>query len=211
MRPPRAAATATCAGSALLLASAVTVNFEKIQKITVSPASTDFATENAAGCDAASKWCGERLRSDAAWDSKTPYGASFVPSTATVARPSNPWKNFGKSAIFRVSNSETDESCFIVMTSPFAATGMLSAPETSSILVAGPFLPSLKLASDLVDHGADVSDCSSRLRYTYGEHVTPDNVRGLSVRLSPGILPRMLVIPLPGTSSAAGAATSCKP
>ena len=188
MRIHRAAATGTCIAFVLLLAPLLAVDLEKIRKITLSSASTDFAAENSDGYDAASKWYGERLRRDAAGDSRAPYivcaeyndGRQALNSLETT---------FGKSAIHCVSNSETDGSCFIVTASSSAATDMLSAPESFSLLSAGPFLPSMKLASSLLDHGSDVSDRPERLRSTYGEHVSPGNIRGLSVRLSPSILP----------------------
>ena len=183
------AATATCAGFTLLLpAPLLAVDLEKIQKITVSSASTDFAAGFSAGYEVASKWYGERLRRDIPGESKAPYLVCAEYSDGREALNALE-TNFGGSALHRVSNSETDGSCFIVTVSPSAATDMISAPETFSLLSAGPILPSLKLASGLVDHGSDVSDSSGRLRSTYGERVSPDNVRGLSVRLSPGILP----------------------
>ena len=189
MRIHRTAATATCAGFTLLLpAPLLAIDLEKIHQITVSSASADFATENTAGYDAASKWYGERLRRDAARDSRAPYIVCAEYNDGRQALTSLE-SNFGKSAIHRVSNSETNGSCFIVTASPSAATDMLSAPEALSLLSAGPFLPSMKLASGLLDHGSDVSDRSGRLRSTYGEHVSPDNVRGFHVRLSPGVLP----------------------
>ena len=185
------AAAAACTGFVLLLlpASLLAVDLEKIHKITSSSASTDFAAGNSAGYNEASKWYGERLRRDAAGDSRAPYIACAEYSNGRQALNSLE-TNFGKSAIHRVSNSVTDGSCFIVTASSSAATDFLSAPDTFSLLSAGPFLPSVKLASGLLDHGPDVADRAGRLRSTYGAHVSPDSgVRGFSVRLSPGILP----------------------
>ena len=183
------ASTATWAGFFLLLpAPLLAVDLEKIHKITVSSASTDFAVENSAGYNAASKWYDERLRRDEGKDSRAPYIACAQYSDGREALHSLE-TNFGKSALHRVSNTETEGSCFIVTASPSAATDMLSAPGTFGLLSAGSFLPSLKLTSGLLDHGSDDSDRSGRLRSTYGENLALDNVRGFSVRLSPGILP----------------------
>ncbi len=183
------AGTAIYAGLVLLLAAPVHgVDLEKVQKITVSSVLTDFATDNSAGYSAASRWYGERLRRDSAGSSTAPHivcaeygdGREALTSLETA---------FGKFAIHRVSNSENDGSCFIVSASPVAAADMISAPENFSLNSAGPLLPSLKLASGLVDHGSDASDGPGRLRSTYGEHVSLDSVHGFSVRLSPGVLP----------------------
>ena len=183
------AATATCAMLTLLLpAPLLAVELEKIRKITVSSASNDFAADNSAGYRAASQWYGERLRHGTGGGCRAPYIGCAEYSDGRKALHSLE-TNFGKSAIHRVSNSKTDGSCFIVTASPSAGSDIISAPETFNLLSAGPFLPSLKLASGLLDHGSDVSDRSGRLSSTYGEDVSPDNVRGLSVRLSPGILP----------------------
>ena len=183
------AAIATCAVFNLLLPiPLLAVDLDKVHKITVSSASTDFATDNSAGYIAASKWCGERLRRDVVRNSRAPYMVCAEYSEGREALTSLE-TNFGMSAIQRVSNSEAAGSCFIVTASPSAATDMLSTPGTLSLLSAGPFLPSLKLASGLLDHGLELSDLPGRLRSTYGADVLLDGVHGLTVRLSPGILP----------------------
>ena len=183
------ASTATFAGFVLLPASLLAVDLQKIQQITVSSASSDFAADNSAGYKAASRWYGERLRRDAATESRAPYivCAEYIDGREALNSLET---NFGKSTIHRVSNSESDGSCFIVTASASAAAHMLSGPETFSLLSAGPFLPSLKLAQGLLDHGSYIGDRSGRLRSTYGARVSLDSgVRGFSVRLSPGILP----------------------
>ena len=183
------AATAKCALFTLLLpAPLLAIDLEKVQKITASSASTDFAANNSAGYIVAYQWYRERLRHDTGGGCRAPYIGCAEYSDGREALHSLE-TNFGKSAIHRVSNSEKDGSCFILTASPSAATDMLSTPETFGLISAGPFLPSMKLASGLLDHGPDVSDRPDRLRSTYGEHVSSENVRGLSVRLSPGILP----------------------
>ncbi|CAN0345646.1 unnamed protein product [Pylaiella littoralis] len=47
----------------------------------------------------------------------------------------------------------------------------------------------MKLATSLLDHGSDTADHPAKLRSTYGDGMVLGNVRGLSVRLSPGTLP----------------------
>lgn len=186
----RAALAAAAAGFLLLLtATKAAVDLSKVQQILVSSVSADFADDSAA-YTAASNWYGERLVDDAGGHGfKAPYigCAEYGEGRHALASLEN---TFGKSAIHRVSNSKAGGSCFIMTASPAVAAPMLAAPETFGLLDAGTFLPSMKLATGLLDHGQNPSIHSGRLQSTYGKSMTPDNkIRGLSVRLSPGTLP----------------------
>ncbi|CAN0059252.1 unnamed protein product [Scytosiphon promiscuus] len=174
------------------------VDLAKIQKITQSSASHDFAGGERAYA-AACNWYAERLLQDGGEGRRAPHlvCADYPEGHRALVSLENA---FSKSAIHRVSNSEDDGSCFIVTASPVVGAALVDAPQRFSLQSAAPLLPSLKLATGLVDHGidtpsrlqtvdAEAADRSARLRSTYGEAVSHDNVRGLSVRLSPGILP----------------------
>lgn len=162
------------------------VDLEKIRKIVDSSASDDFTRTDA--YTAASAWNEERLVGEAAESTRAPYVAcaDYVEGPSALASLES---SFGGSNIQRVSNSQVDGSCFIVTASPLAASAMLSAPGDFNLVSAGSFLPSLKLAKGLLDHGSDVSDSSERLRTSYGETMDLGNIYGLHVRLSPGVLP----------------------
>lgn len=175
-----------CSIALVLLTPLLAIDLEKIQNIAVSSASADFTGSDA--YTAASKWNDERLIRGEAEGIRAPYVACADYSQGRGALASLE-SAFGRSTIHRVSNSKSDGACFIVTASPSAATAMLSAPETFNLLSAGSFLPSLKLATGLLDHGSHVSDRSERLRTSYGEAASLDNVGGLNVRLSPGVLP----------------------
>lgn len=174
------------------------VDLGKIQAITASSAFDDFARSQSA-YSAASSWYTDRLSHDAAEGSRAPYVACAGYKQGRHALTSLETA-FTKSAVHRVSNTEADGSCFIVTALPSSATAVIRAPEDFDLLSAAPLLPSLKLATSLLDHGPDtsprlgaaddfdLSDHSAPLRSTYGEGMTLDNVHGLSVRLSPGVL-----------------------
>ncbi|CAM9857304.1 unnamed protein product [Pylaiella littoralis] len=188
MEPFGAALAAAAAGFLLLVTPTLAVDLRKIQQILDSSAPADFAA-NPAAFKAASSWHNKRLLRDAAdEDLKAPYigCADYGEGRRALASLEN---TFGTSSIHRVSNSDADGSCFIVTASTAAAAPLLSAPESFGLLSAGPFLPSMKLATSLLDHGSDSGDRSAKLRSTYGDGMALDNVRGLSVRLSPGTLP----------------------
>ncbi|CAM9735752.1 unnamed protein product, partial [Hapterophycus canaliculatus] len=163
-----------------------------------SSAYEDFAGSQSAYA-AASNWHTERLRRDGATGSRAPYivCADYRDGRSALASLAN---TFSRSAINRVSNTEADGSCFIVTASPAAGIALTDTPGRFSLLSASPFLPSMKLATGLLDHGLDksprrgvdtpnVADRSERLRSTYGKSISLENVRGLSLKLSPGILP----------------------
>ncbi|CAM9779304.1 unnamed protein product [Ectocarpus sp. 4 AP-2014] len=171
------------------------VDLGKIQAITASSAFADFARSQSA-YSAASSWYTDRLSYDAAEGSRAPYVACADYKQGRHALASLETA-FTKSAIHRVSNTGADGTCFIVTASPSSATAVIRAPEDFDLVSAAPLLPSLKLATSLLDHGPDTSprlgaaddlDHSAPLRSTYGEGMTLDNVHGLSVRLSPGVL-----------------------
>ncbi|CAM9167076.1 unnamed protein product [Ectocarpus fasciculatus] len=180
------------------LSAVLGVDLGKIQTITASSAFDDFARSQSA-YSAASRWHIERLSHDAADGSRAPYVACADYKQGRHALTSLETA-FAKSSVHRVSNTEADGSCFIVTTSPSSAAAMIRAPEDFALLSAAPLLPSLKLATSLLDHEPDTSphlgatddfgfsDHSVPLQSTYGERVTLDNVHGLSVRLSPGVL-----------------------
>ncbi|CBN75410.1 subtilisin-like serine peptidase [Ectocarpus siliculosus] len=165
----------------LLVASpsaVIGVDLGKIQTITASSAFDDFARSQSA-YSAASKWHTKRL-AHAPEGSRAPYIACADYKQGRHAMTSLETA-FTESAVHRVSNTETDGSCFIVTALPSSATAMISAPEDFALLSAAPFLPSLKLATRLLDHGPDtsphvgaaddfnLSDLSAPLRSTYGE------------------------------------------
>ncbi|CAM9331359.1 unnamed protein product [Scytosiphon promiscuus] len=195
---PYAAAAAGAAFLLLLLPPQLhAVELDKIRQIIMtSSASDDFAGSQAAyaaGCD----WHSQRLL---AQGSRAPYivCADYREGRKALTSLEN---TFSASAVQRVANSEADGSCFIVTASPAAGTALIDAPETFSLRSAAPFLPSLKLTSGLLDHRLDGSshraaadtpdgaDRPERLHSTYGESISLENVRGLSLKLSPGVLP----------------------
>ncbi|CAN0117670.1 unnamed protein product, partial [Scytosiphon promiscuus] len=198
-----AAATAAAAGAAVLLLilppSLQAVDLDKIQRITRSSASEDFA-ENQSAYAAAVHWHTERLLRDENAGSMAPFimCADYREGRKALASLEDA---FSRSEIHSVANSEADGSCFIVTASPIAAAALIQSPERFSLLSAAPFLPSLKLAPGLLDHGVDnpsrqggvddpdVADRSTRLRSTYGESISLESVVGLNVKLSPGTLP----------------------
>ncbi|CAM9894313.1 unnamed protein product [Scytosiphon promiscuus] len=177
------------------------VDLRKIQRITSSTASDDFA-ESQSAYAAASTWYTERLLQDTTENNVAPYIACADYSEGRRAFASLEHA-FSRSAILRVANSEAEGSCFIVTASPAAGTALVDAPERLFLLSAAPFLPSLKLAPGLLDQGLgfdapsrhgnagtpDLADRSERLRFSYGEALRFDGALGLRVKLSPGILP----------------------
>lgn len=193
-----AAAGAALLSLLLLPPHLLAVDLDKIQRITLSSASDDFAGGEPAYA-AARNWHTEPLLRDGGEGFRAPYIACADYSDGHRALASLETA-FSKSATHRVSNNEADGSCFIVTASPTAGTALSQSPEMFSLVSAAPFLPSLKLATGMVDHGldtpphlrnadAEAANRSARLRSTYGEAVSLEHVRGLSVRLSPGVLP----------------------
>ncbi|CAM9895106.1 unnamed protein product [Pylaiella littoralis] len=188
MDPLRAALAAAAAGFLLLATPSLAIDLHKIQQVLTSTAPADFAG-NPVAYTAASNWQSKRLLRDAAQgDLKAPYicCSKFDEGRRALASLEN---TFGASAIHSVSNSEADGCCFVVTASTTAVAPFLSTPGNFGLVSAGPFLPSMKLATSLLDHGSDTTHHPAKLRSTYGHGMTVDNVRGLSVRLSPGTLP----------------------
>lgn len=95
--------------------------------------------------------------------------------------------------IYSVSNTQDHGACFIVTALPTEAEMILNDPSAFGLRSAGPFLTTLKFTPGLLDEGAsqeaNVSKNSpSELRTTHGRKMKIPGIRGLTVRLSPGVM-----------------------
>lgn len=92
----------------------------------------------------------------------------------------------------RLSLKHGHGSCFIVTVPPANAARALSNHVAEHGLHSfGPFPSVLKLSPELLEHStAEQGDGSQRLSTTHGKRMRMDNVGGLNVELSPGVLPR---------------------
>lgn len=168
-----------------------------VREITASTASADFADNNVA-YNAASEWYSNKLQVMNV-DTKASYLACAEYNRGHEAVTSLR-EYYSASAVQPVINTKERGSCFLVAASARDAIGMLTDPGRFSLVSAGPLVPTLKIAPGMLEHqtmSADsIADSSgpidvpaTRLRTTHGERMQLPNVRGLSVRLAPGVLP----------------------
>ena len=164
---------------------------ELVREITSSTAFADFAFNDVAYA-AASQWYSDHLRLGDV-EARAPYlvCAEYNHGQEAVALLQ---QRYSASAIQPISNSkERGLSCFLVTASTQDAVSMLSDPEQFNLVTAGPFVPTLKIAPGMLEYqgspGESFDGSATGLRTSHGERMKLSNVRGLSVRLAPGVLP----------------------
>lgn len=163
-----------------------------VKDVLTSTANNDFVNNHSAYL-AASDWHIRKL-SRCSDDAKAPYlvCADYRDGRQALTALRQQWS---RSAVQPVANSNAHGSCFLLTVRPSEASTLLSSPSTFYLTNAGPVIPTVKLASGLLDYGpsvdpvSDQNDGSTPLRVTYGEQMKLGGVRGLTVRLSPGVLP----------------------
>lgn len=168
-----------------------------IESIIISTAATDFA-RNTKAYEAASSWNNDRLISMA--DKYAPYLACATYEQGRDAR-SKLEDATSLASVRPLSHTKAHGACFVVTALPSEASAMADNPAELSLASMGPFLSNLKIAPGLFSYGRasgqKAKHFQSRLRTTYGPAFTNGRVRGLTVRLAPGVL----------ASSRGGAAT----
>lgn len=162
-----------------------------VEAIIVSTAALDFAGDASTYAEAVD-WHDKTLLKMLAsgGETHTPHLACARYQKGREAR-THLERDFSTSAVLSFSHTTTHGACFIVTASP---AGILAHPAEFGLLTVGPFLPVLKLAPTLLDHDSTggrpkTADGSARsLSTVYGEGMKADEVRGLTLRLSPGVL-----------------------
>lgn len=163
-----------------------------VQSVIASTASEDFE-DNVAAYVAANVW------------QEVKAGTTNKPTTYLVCAEYRQGREtrahleriFSVSAVQPLSHTPTHGSCFMVRASPAQAASMKKEPTSLLISSVAPFLCTLKLAPDLLNHHHHATSVNSkrfvpssgRLQTIYGDAMRMDHVRGLTLRLSPGFLP----------------------
>lgn len=155
-----------------------------MKEIFISTATEDFDGYSAA-FDGAISWYGERLYqsgSSGAHIACAEYGDGLQARSSL--------EDFLSPASARLLSSHKEHgACFIVTASSAQATILTTHPGAYGLNLFFPLPSVLKLAPGLLDHGTSNAGESERLRTTYGDRVkVTNNVHGLSVSLSPGVL-----------------------
>lgn len=89
-----------------------------------------------------------------------------------------------------LSNHKEHGACFIVTASPEQAAELRETPAAYGLRLFFPLPSVAKVAPGLLDHGNSDAKDLERLQTTYGDRVRiTNNVHGLSLGLSPGVLP----------------------
>lgn len=171
-----------CAGDSVPLAL--------VEKALITTAHRDFGgRENI--YETAVEWSRNRLRNSSYW---APYiVCSSFPREALVHLESRLSSRY----VRRLAVGAELGACFLATaSSPEVATAAYD--ELSGFGLAASFAPypsALKLAPGLIDHISDnastraIGDSRTQLITTHGTKMRMDNVRGLTVELSPGVLP----------------------
>lgn len=155
-----------------------------MNEIYSSTATEDFDGYSAAFDDAIA-WHGERLHrsgSSGAHVACAEYGDGLQARLSL--------EDFLPPASTRLlSNHKEHGACFIVTASSTQATILGEHPPAYALSLFFPLPSVLKLAPGLLDHDPSNAGESGRLRTTYGNRVkVTNNVQGLSLSLSPGVL-----------------------
>ena len=100
-------------------------------------------------------------------------------------------------AVKPVHHSSEHGACFMVTASDTQAAELSAGWDGFDLTSFGPFPSALKIAPDVIEHGSSSSSTRApkgsggfgRLTTTHGSKMRMDNVQGLMVELTPGILP----------------------
>lgn len=167
--------------------AATTSPLRLLEEVYISSANDDFRGHRAAFDDAIA-WHRERLHQR---ESSGSYVACADYGDGLQARSSLE-KLLTPSAVRLLSNHKEYGACFIATASPTQAATLSERPISYRLTLFFPLPSVLKLAPGLLDHGHDEKSgiMSERLQTTYGKRVEiTNNVHGLSLALSPGLLP----------------------
>lgn len=153
-----------------------------VEQVLVSTAHEDF--EHDAVFEAASKWHGERLLQSPSRQAPHLACAEYSKGSQALLKLE---AHLSSGAIRRVSNHKLHGTCFIVTASASTAAGMKDHLRDYDLTSFGPIPATLKLAPELLDHdGPELEE--GRLTTRHGGRMRFDNVIGLDVALSPGVL-----------------------
>lgn len=158
-----------------------------VEKVYISTAENDFGGHSDAFDDAIA-WHRELLYQRG---SSGAHIACAQYSSGLEAR-SNLEKLLTSAAISSLSNHKEHGTCFIVTASPSEVATLSESTASFGLTLFFPLPSVLKLAPGLLEHGGDdkTGTASERLQTTYGDRVQMTaNIHGLSLVLSPGILP----------------------
>lgn len=175
-------------------------SLELVQGILASTASADFASNASATYNAAHEWYEQKLLL-AGGDTKASHLVCSEYASGQSALTSLT-HHFSATAVHPVANSELQGSCFLVTVSAEQSVKdvLLEISDGFNLVSTCPLLPMLKIAPGILEHPSSsaspppntnttTSNTPLKLRTRYGMGMQLENVRGLSVRLFPGVLP----------------------
>ena len=162
-----------------------------VEKILLTTAQLDFRGHDQS-FEAATRWNEERLQASEG-DARAPhlacaeYGDGHKAASALEAFLS-------PESVRHVHHSVDHGACFIVTASDAQAVELSTEQAWFGLVSFGPFPSALKIAPGVLEHGGSVgvsegSNGSGRLTTTHGLSMCMDNVQGIIVELTPGILP----------------------
>lgn len=153
-----------------------------VEQVLVSTAHDEF--ENYAVFEAATKWHGERLLQSPSRQAPHLACAEYSNGSQALLKLE---ARLPSGAIRKVSNHKLHGTCFIVTASASTAADMNDHMRDFDVTSFGPIPATLKLAPELLDHdGPELEE--GRLTTRHGERMRLENVIGLDVALSPGVL-----------------------
>lgn len=177
--------------AALVVAQGLPTSLRQIDQILLTTARDDFAGDDAV-FEAATAWHGERLLENPT--RKAPHLACAEYSEGRRAMKKLEGL-LSKEALRRASNHKEHGTCFFATASFSEATRVSEDLAGYGLTSFSPVPSALKLAPGLLDHeglapanGAS-EDQEQRLTTTHGNRMRFENVAGLDVALSPGVLP----------------------
>ena len=166
-------------------------SLQQVNQVLITTSREDFDGDDAA-FRAATAWHGERLRAHPT--RKAPHLACAEYSGGRLAL-TKLGELLSENALRRVSNHREHGTCFFATASLSQATTVSEDLEGYGLTSFSPVPSALKLAPGLLNHEglvpADAAreESEQRLTTTHGSRMRFENVAGLDVALSPGVLP----------------------
>ncbi|CAN0370681.1 unnamed protein product, partial [Laminaria digitata] len=154
-----------------------------VKQVLVSTAHQEF--DNDAAFQAATEWHGARLLEDPSRQAPHLACAEYSKGSRALRKLE---AHLPKRAIRKVSNHKLHGTCFIATASAPVAVSMRNHLGDYDLTSFGPIPASLKLAPELLDHDGPPLDGEERLATTHGKRMRFENVAGLDVAMSPGVL-----------------------
>ena len=165
-----------------------------VEQIVLTTAKQDFRGQDQA-FEAATRWNEERLRASEG-DARAPHFACACAECGHGHEAASGLQAFlSPEAVKPVHHSSEHGACFMVTASDAQAAELSSGGAEFELASVGPFPSTLKIAPDVLEFDDGSTNASERsnelgwLTTTHGSKMRMDNVQGLMVELTPGILP----------------------